>query len=79
MVWNISKVNNKTPERPHWRRSGVLLLTLNIFHFVSSVSIVDYEQANVSWVYSSVYFIGQGKHYGAKIVVKKLHVSYTVK
>ena len=27
-----------------------LLLTLNIFHFFFSVSIVDFEQVNVSWL-----------------------------
>ena len=28
-----------------------LLLTLNIFHTFSSVSIVDFEQVNVGWVF----------------------------
>ena len=27
-----------------------LFLTLNIFHFFSNVSIVDFEQVNVGWV-----------------------------
>ena len=27
-----------------------MILTLNIFHTFSSVSIVDFEQANVSWL-----------------------------
>ena len=35
------KVNNKdTLAIGHWRRSGILLLTLNIFHTCSGVSIV---------------------------------------
>ena len=29
-----------------------LLLTLNIFHTLSSVSSVDFEQVNLSWVAS---------------------------
>ena len=28
---------------------GVLLLTLNIFHTFFSVSIVDFQQLNISW------------------------------
>ena len=32
-----------------------LLLTFNIFHTFSSVSIVDFEQVNVTWAFS--YFI----------------------
>ena len=31
-----------------------LLLTLKIFHTFFSVSIVDFEQVNVSWVYCGV-------------------------
>ena len=32
------------------RHSGVFLLsTLNIFHTLSSISIVDFEQVNLSW------------------------------
>ena len=27
-----SKLTIKSPKRRHWRRSGILLLTLNIFH-----------------------------------------------
>ena len=30
-IWNMFKVNNENIKR-HWRRSGVLLLILNIFH-----------------------------------------------
>ena len=31
-----------------------LMLTLNIFHTFSSVSVVDFEQVNVIWVYAIV-------------------------
>ena len=43
-----SKLTIKTPEQCQGRRSGVLLLILNIFLPFSSVSIVDFEQVNVS-------------------------------
>ena len=38
-----SEVTIKTPERPHCRRSGLLLLTSNIFTPCSSASIVNFE------------------------------------
>ena len=38
------KLTVKTPERRLSRRSGVLLLTLNVFHTFSNVSIVGFEQ-----------------------------------
>ena len=47
-----SKLTIKTPERSQRRRFvlDVLLLTLNIFHtLTSSVTIVDFEQVNASW------------------------------
>ena len=34
-------------ERPHWRRSGVFIVNLNIFHTSTSVSVVYFEQVNV--------------------------------
>ena len=45
MRWNIFKVNNKTPERRYWRRSGVF--------------IVNFEQVNVSCKCSWVNVCGQ--------------------
>ena len=46
----LFKVNStKTPERRHSRRV-FLLLTLIYFTPFSIVSIVDFEQVNVSWV-----------------------------
>ena len=33
-----------------WRRSGVFLLTLNIFQHCSSISIVNFEEVNTGWV-----------------------------
>ena len=41
----------KTPERRQWRRSVFLLLTLNKFYTFSCISIVYFEQVNVSWDY----------------------------
>ena len=43
-----SKLTIKTSERPHWR--CVFIVTLNIFHTFSSVSIVEFEQLNGNWV-----------------------------
>ena len=46
-----SKLTIKTSERRHWRRSGVFIGNLkHISHFLFDVSIVDFEQANVSKV-----------------------------
>ena len=39
-VWNMFKVNNKNTKTT----------SNDIFHTFSSVSIVDFEQLNVSWV-----------------------------
>ena len=40
----------KTPERRHFRRSGVFIVSFeHISHLFSSASIVDFEQANLSW------------------------------
>ena len=44
-----SKLTVKTPKRRQWRCSGVLMLTLNIFHNFFIVSNVDFDQGNVSW------------------------------
>ena len=46
----ISKLTMKAPE--HDLVLASLLLTLNIFHTLSSVSSVDFEQVNLSWVAS---------------------------
>ena len=45
-----SKLTIKTPERPHWRCSRVF--TVNFEHITPcySVSIVNFEQVNVSWM-----------------------------
>ena len=42
-----SKLEMKTPERRHCRRSDVLLLTLNSFHKFFWASVFDFEQVNV--------------------------------
>ena len=45
-----SKLTIKTPERGHWRRSGVFIVNFDyISHFFYSVPIVEFEQVNVSW------------------------------
>ena len=62
----MSKVNNrhtrkrckicaeltiKTPERHPWPRSGVFIVNSeNIPQVFSTISVTDFEQANVSWV-----------------------------
>ena len=38
----------KTPERRHWRRSGVFSVNVEQISHIVLVSIVDFEQANVS-------------------------------
>ena len=46
-----SKLTIKTSERRHGRRSGVFIINFeHISHLFSSVSTVDFEQVNVSWV-----------------------------
>ena len=48
------KVNNKNTRTTFIDVFLVfLLVTLNIFHTFSSISIVDFEQVNVSWVCSN--------------------------
>ena len=42
-----SKLTMKTPERRHLRLSGVFIV--NFEHIFSSISIVNFEQVNVSW------------------------------
>ena len=46
----IAKLTMKAPE--HDVVLAPLLLTLNIFHTLSSVFSVDFEQVNLSWVAS---------------------------
>ena len=48
------KVNIKTPERRQWRCCCFLLITLKISQTFFSISIVDFEQANFSWVQVSI-------------------------
>ena len=44
-----TKLTIKTPERRHWRRSGVFIVNIeHIFIPFSSVSIADFEQVNVA-------------------------------
>ena len=47
-MFKVNKI--KTPERRHWRRSGVFIVnfehTFSTFTPFSSVSIVDFEQSN---------------------------------
>ena len=47
-----SKLTIETPERRQWRCFGVLIIIFQHISqfFLSSVSIVDLEQANFSWV-----------------------------
>ena len=44
-----TKLTIKTPERRHWRRSGIFIVNIeHIFIPFSSVSIADFEQVNVA-------------------------------
>ena len=45
----IFKLTVKTPGRHHWRRSSILVIFGQISH-CSTVSTVDFEQDNASWV-----------------------------
>ena len=46
-----SKLTIKTPERRHWRRSGVLIVNfLTYLTPCSNVSIVNFENVIASWV-----------------------------
>ena len=48
-MWNIIKVNNKNSKKIN-NRSGVSIVNFeDISHLFTSVSIVDFEQVNVSW------------------------------
>ena len=48
-----SKLTIKTPVRRHGHRSGVFIANFeHIFTPFTSVSIVDFEQVNASWVTS---------------------------
>ena len=44
------KLTIKTPERHHWRRSGVFIVNFEHISLFSSVFIVDFEQVNAGWV-----------------------------
>ena len=45
------KVNLKTIEQNQRRRSGVFIVYSEyILHLFSSVSIIDFEQVNMSWI-----------------------------
>ena len=46
----FSKLTVKTPEQLQWRRSDVFIVDIkHVLTPFSSVSIVDFEQVNVSW------------------------------
>ena len=56
----------KTPARRYWRHSGMFIVNFDhISHFFSSVSVVDFEQINVSLVTNNVSII---YHPGSKSV-----------
>ena len=51
-----SKLTIKIPERRQSRRSSIFVVNFeHILHLFSSVSIVDFEQVNVSWAGSGFY------------------------
>ena len=43
------KLTKTRVEQPHWRRSGIFIVNLKIFHTCISVSAVYFEQVNVVW------------------------------
>ena len=46
-----SKLAIKTPERRQWHRSDVFIVNFeHVSYLYFSVSIVDFEQVNVSWI-----------------------------
>ena len=47
------KLEIKTPEQRHCRRSGVFIVNFEHISYLFLVSIVDFEQVNVSWVWYS--------------------------
>ena len=48
----VQSQQNKKTEQRHWRRSGVSV-TFELFTPSYGVSIIDFEQVNVSWVINS--------------------------
>ena len=56
-----SKLTIKTPERRHWRHSGVFIV--NFEHISHLVSIAEFEQVNAGWVsnfsYADVFLKGK--------------------
>ena len=55
-----SKLTIKTPERPHWLRSGVFIVNFeHNFSSCSSISIVNFEQVIAGWdviMTANIYF-----------------------
>ena len=57
-VWNMFKINIKTPERSQWRRSGVFIVNFKqISHIVLVSIVVDFEQVNTGWETRNFYAI----------------------
>ena len=48
-MFKVNNKDSKTAKRHHCVVLMSLLLTLNIFHTLSSVSIVNFEQVNAGW------------------------------
>ena len=48
----ILKLTIKTPEQRYWSCSGVFIVNWSYFTPFSSVSTVNFEQVNVSWVWT---------------------------
>ena len=50
------KLTVKVPEWRHWRRSCIFIFSSeHVSCLFSSVSIVDFEQVNVSWVFANIW------------------------
>ena len=52
-----SRLTIKTPKRRHWPRSGVFIVNFeHMSNLFPNVSIVDFEQVNVSWAVFQIVF-----------------------
>ena len=68
-IWNMLKVNNKTPELHQWRRSGVFIV--NFEHI--SVFIIDFKQINVTFFSDyHVILIQQASNFGLELIFLKM-------
>ena len=56
MCGHFSKLTMRTPERCRWRLSNVFTINFEHVSHISTASIVEFEQVNVSWVFNNIIF-----------------------